>query len=94
MAGADVNGEFLDTLKEYPAYFKEAGISAEEFVGHYGKMRANKVFSPTRGVDTIKEANTRLREMTTATAEALTVSASHQKKYKSHCKTEVQPRSR
>ena len=29
IAGADANGEFLDSLKEYPAYFKEAGISAD-----------------------------------------------------------------
>ena len=26
LAGGDANGEFLDSLKEYPAYFKEAGI--------------------------------------------------------------------
>ena len=32
IAGADANGEFLDSLKEYPAYFKEAGISADQFV--------------------------------------------------------------
>jgi hypothetical protein len=32
LSGADANGEFLDTLKEYPAYFKEAGISADQFV--------------------------------------------------------------
>ena len=31
-AGADVNGEFLENVKEYPAYFKEAGISASEFI--------------------------------------------------------------
>ena len=31
LAGGDANGEFLDTLKEYPAYFKEAGISADQF---------------------------------------------------------------
>ena len=32
IAGADANGQFLDNLKEYPAYFKEAGISADQFV--------------------------------------------------------------
>lgn len=70
VAGADVNGEFLDTLKEYPAYFKEAGISAEEFVAITANASKQGIFSD-KGVDTIKEANTRLREMTTATAEAL-----------------------
>lgn len=70
VAGSDVNGEFLDTLKEYPAYFKEAGISAEEFVAITANASKQGIFSD-KGVDTIKEANTRLREMTTATAEAL-----------------------
>lgn len=70
VAGADANGEFLDTLKEYPAYFKEAGISAEEFVAITANASKQGIFSD-KGVDTIKEANTRLREMTTATAEAL-----------------------
>jgi len=32
IAGADANGEFLENLKEYPAYFKEAGISASQFI--------------------------------------------------------------
>lgn len=70
VAGADANGEFLDTLKEYPAYFKEAGISAEEFVAITANASKQGIFSD-KGVDTIKEANTRLREMTTSTAEAL-----------------------
>lgn len=70
VSGADANGEFLDTLKEYPAYFKEAGISAEEFVAITANASKQGIFSD-KGVDTIKEANTRLREMTTATAEAL-----------------------
>ena len=70
VAGADANGEFLDTLKEYPAYFKEAGISAEEFVAITANASKQGIFSD-KGVDTIKEANTRLREMTTATAAAL-----------------------
>lgn len=70
VAGADANGEFLDTLKEYPAYFKEAGISAEEFVAIAANASKQGIFSD-KGVDTIKEANTRLREMTTSTAEAL-----------------------
>lgn len=31
VSGANANGEFLDTIKEYPRYFKEAGLSAEEW---------------------------------------------------------------
>ena len=70
VSGADANGEFLDTLKEYPAYFKEAGISADQFVAIIAETNKMGIFSD-KGVDAIKEANLRLREMTTATAAAL-----------------------
>lgn len=70
LSGADANGEFLDTLKEYPAYFKEAGISADQFVAIVTQTNKMGIFSD-KGVDAIKEANLRLREMTTATAAAL-----------------------
>lgn len=70
LAGGDAKGEFLDTLKEYPAYFKEAGISADQFVAIVTQTNKMGIFSD-KGVDAIKEANLRLREMTTATAEAL-----------------------
>lgn len=70
LSGADANGEFLDTLKEYPAYFKEAGISANQFVAIVAQTNKMGIFSD-KGVDAIKEANLRLREMTTATAAAL-----------------------
>lgn len=70
IAGADANGEFLDTLKEYPAYFKEAGISAKQFIAISSQTATSGVFSD-KGVDTIKEGNIRIREMTKATAEAL-----------------------
>lgn len=70
LAGGDANGEFLDTLKEYPAYFKEAGISADQFVAIVTQTNKMGIFSD-KGVDAIKEANLRLREMTMATAAAL-----------------------
>lgn len=70
IAGGDANGEFLNTLKEYPAYFKEAGISASHFVAIVAETNKVGIFSD-KGVDAIKEGNLRLREMTTATAAAL-----------------------
>ena len=70
IAGADANGEFLDSLKEYPAYFKEAGISADQFVAIIAETNKQGIFSD-KGIDTIKEANIRLREMTDSTASAL-----------------------
>lgn len=69
-AGADVNGEFLENVKEYPAYFKEAGISASEFVAITTQANQAGIYSD-KGIDVIKEGNLRIREMTKATAEAL-----------------------
>nr|DAJ13086.1 MAG TPA: tail tape measure protein [Siphoviridae sp. ctYIp7] len=70
IAGADANGEFLDVLREYPAYFKEAGISAETFIAITAQAAKSGIYSD-KGVDVIKEGNIRIREMTTATAAAL-----------------------
>ena len=68
--GADVNGEFLKNVKEYSTFFKEAGLSAEEFVAINAQTEKMGIFSD-KGIDAIKEANIRLREMTTATSTAL-----------------------
>lgn len=70
VSGANANGEFLDTIKEYPRYFKEAGLSAEEMVAISTQATKEGIFSD-KGLDTIKEGNIRLREMTNATAAAL-----------------------
>ena len=70
VSGANANGEFLDTIKEYPRYFKEAGLSAEGMVAISTQATKEGIFSD-KGLDTIKEGNLRLREMTTATAAAL-----------------------
>ncbi len=70
VSGADAQGDFIDTLKEYPRYFKEAGISAEEFVA-ISVNAANQGVYSDKGVDVIKEGNLRIREMTKATADAL-----------------------
>ena len=70
VAGADVSGNFLDTVKEYPTFFKEAGLSASEFVAISTEAAKSGVYSD-KGVDAIKEATIRLREMTTSTEEAL-----------------------
>lgn len=68
--GADVNGEFLKNVKEYSTFFKEAGLSAEEFIAINAQTEKMGIFSD-KGIDAIKEANIRLREMTTATSTAL-----------------------
>ena len=61
-SGADAGGDFLDTMSEYPRYFKEAGLSAEDFIAISTNAARQGVFSD-KGVDAIKEANIRLREM-------------------------------
>ena len=70
VSGADVSGNFLDTVKEYPAFFREAGLSASEFVAISTEAVKQGVFSD-KGVDAIKEATIRLREMSKSTDEAL-----------------------
>lgn len=70
IAGGDANGEYLDSLREYPAYFKEAGLSASQFIAITTNGAKGGVFSD-KAPDTIKELNDRLREMPKATADAL-----------------------
>ncbi|RSK45166.1 phage tail tape measure protein [Hymenobacter rigui] len=70
VAGADVNGEFLDQVKEYPAQFKAAGVSASEFIGIVTKSQTNGVFSD-KGADVVKEFGLRIREQTKATGDAM-----------------------
>lgn len=70
VSGANANGQFVDTLKEYPRYFKEAGLSAEEFIAITTSAAQQGIYSD-KGVDVIKEGNLRIREMTKATADAL-----------------------
>lgn len=70
VSGANAGGDFIDTVREYPRYFKEAGLSAEDFIAIATNAAQQGVFSD-KGVDVIKEGNLRIREMTTATADAL-----------------------
>lgn len=70
IAGADANDEYFAGVREYSAQFKEAGLSANEFVSIIAQTNQMGIFSD-KGIDVIKEANIRLREMTTATADAL-----------------------
>lgn len=70
VAGANASDEFLENVKEYPTYLKEAGLNAEQFVAISTNATKQGIFSD-KGLDTIKEGNLRLREMTAATAAAL-----------------------
>lgn len=70
ISGANANGQYLDSLKEFPAYFREAGVSADGFVAIMSQTSKMGVTS-NKALDTIKEGNIRIREMSTATAETL-----------------------
>ncbi len=68
--GANAGGNFLDILREYPAQLKEVGLSADEAVSVITQQVKSGVFSD-KGIDAIKEANIRIREMTDRTREAI-----------------------
>lgn len=68
--GANDSGDFLESIREYSTQFQSAGYSAEEFVAIIANGAKQGVFSD-KSVDTIKEGALRLREMTTATRDAL-----------------------
>ncbi len=68
--GANANGDFLDKVREYPALLKEAGLSAKQSIALMSQEVKKGIYSD-KGVDAIKEANLRLREMTPAAAQAI-----------------------
>jgi phage-related minor tail protein len=69
--GANAQGEFLDGLREYPAQFRDAGASAEQFIA-VSIAAANSGIYSDKGLDAVKEFGLRIREQTKATADALT----------------------
>lgn len=70
VAGSNQTGEFLDSLKEYPAFFQEAGLSADSMFKILNQQATEGIYSD-KGVDAIKEVTLRLREMPKATSAAL-----------------------
>lgn len=71
VAGSNANGEFLQSLQEYPAFFKEAGLSADAFFAVINAGATGGVFND-KAVDAVKEVTLRLRELPKATTDALT----------------------
>lgn len=69
-SGANNSGEFLDMLREYPSFFREAGLSGEQMIAVLSQSVEQGVFSD-KGPDLIKEFTLRIREMTPATEAAL-----------------------
>lgn len=69
MIGADINGNYLQLLKQYAPVFKDAGISAEQLVALIQQTRSG-IFSQ-QGLEAIKQASARIREMSKGTRSAL-----------------------
>ena len=68
-AGADINGNYLELLKQYAPVFKDAGFSAEQLVALIQQTRSG-IFSQ-QGLEAIKQASARIREMSKSTRSAL-----------------------
>lgn len=69
LSGADASGEFLDQLREYPSQLKAVGLTAEETIAIITQNVQQGIYSD-KGIDAIKEAGIRIREMTPATRDA------------------------
>lgn len=68
--GADAQGDFLDSLKEYPAFIKNANLSAEDFIELQIRGQREGIFSD-KLIDAIKEADLSLKEFTKTQRDAL-----------------------
>lgn len=70
IAGSNITDEFLDSLKEYPTFFAEAGLGADDLFQVLNQSVKEGIYSD-KGVDAIKEATIRLREQPQAAIDAL-----------------------
>lgn len=68
-AGADINGNLLDNIEQFAPAFKDAGLSAEEFMSLLAQTR-NGIFDE-RALKSISDASGRIRNMTEKTKGAI-----------------------
>jgi hypothetical protein len=69
--GADSQGQFLDGLREYSVQFKDAGLSAEDFL-RVSIAASNEGIFSDKGLDSVKEFGLKIKEQTDGTKDALT----------------------
>ena len=67
--GADINGNYLQLLKQYAPVFKDAGVNAQQLVALIQQTRSG-IFSQ-QGLEAIKQASARIREMSAGTRSSL-----------------------
>lgn len=68
--GANVSGEFLNQLREYPSQLAKVGINASETIAIISETERMGIFSD-KGIDSIKEAGLRLAKNNKTTQESL-----------------------
>lgn len=70
--GADINGDFLEQIREYPVALRKAGLSASDFTKVLIAQGNEGVFND-KLIDSIKEATLSLNEFDKAQQEALSL---------------------
>lgn len=68
--GANSNGDFIDSLKEYQPFIRQLGISQAQAIAIIAKAGKEGIYSD-KAIDSLKEANMALREMQKPQVEAL-----------------------
>ena len=68
--GANINGDFLDQLKEYPTFIKQLGLTQAEAIALTAEAGKQGIYSD-KALDALKEADLSLREMGPAQVDAL-----------------------
>src|SRR5690606_5824991 len=60
--GANLNGDFIDQLKEYPVFIEQLGLTQSQAIAMMAKAGQDGIFSD-KAIDSIKEADLSLREL-------------------------------
>lgn len=68
--GANINGDFLDSMTEYGPKFREAGLSASQGIALIAQANKKGIYAD-KAIDGIKEATQALREMDQTQIDAL-----------------------
>lgn len=68
-AGGNIGGDMLDKLQKMPAAFNEMGMSAKQYMAIVSQTSTG--LWGDKGLESLKEGNERIREMSTATADSL-----------------------
>lgn len=70
LSSANIQGDLIDGVKEYSSQIRASGGSADDLFAILDKSGKEGIFSD-KGIDVVKEFGLRIREQTTATAEAM-----------------------